>query len=641
MEAYDDIAPTNAELNALEVAKEVTPLNQDHDMARVLGVKSVVSLSLAAMVGSVLILPGPAVGMTGASAILAVASSAIIVLAAAFDKSEIATAMPVSGGTYVYLAKAFGPLAGSMAGFALWFSLVFKGAFGLAGFKEYFANMIGEKIDSKEKRDFWDPFEWKVKGIALGLLAILLIGNLLGLKKIKIYQKIATLVAMASMWLLSLYGLTKWHPVEFEDHLVENGHEGFIECVAFVYMGYAGLTKICALASEIKNPEKNMPTSIWVSLGLFFPFFSTVLMACIGNIPVEKMATDYAPLYTLAYNLQGKALGNVVGVICIMAMASMANISLMAVARFPFAMARDGLLPPAFAKTLDNDAPYVSLIGSATAMGLSIAFLPVKNIAKLCSAVMLIVFMLVNVSLIVFRTHDEYWYKPTFRSPCFPYLQLFGITAKIIMLVFLGRDGVIATVVVCFLGLVCYLTYGRKHAQFVGIIRVEKCFGLEPENPEPIREHEERLHKHPITERDFEMEIWEYEEDHGLPHEAHIMQVEELEKENLELRQKSRRLEVQIEELKSQITNVTTKMASPVLRAGGAAGPTSRMSPKMSPKDPKGQSPRGLAASQNALTKGLGTSMGSSAVVISAPSAARNQGDILASPQSEKEKLLK
>merc|ERR1719420_2706381 len=111
------------------------------------------------------------------------------------------------------------------------------------------------------------------------------------------------------MWLLSLYGLTKWHPVEFEDHLVENGHEGFIECVAFVYMGYAGLTKICALASEIKNPERNMPRSIWFSLGFFFPFFSTVLLACIGNIPYQNLKGDLAPLYTLAIVVGGDKFG--------------------------------------------------------------------------------------------------------------------------------------------------------------------------------------------------------------------------------------------------------------------------------------------------------------------------------------------
>merc|ERR1719454_2527542 len=94
--------------------------------------------------------------------------------------------MPVSGGSYVYLAKAFGPLVGTMAGFALWFTLLFKGAFGLAGFNAYLEALAGEGVIEK----------WQIKCLSLGLLAILLAGNLAGLKKIKAYQKMMTLLAM-------------------------------------------------------------------------------------------------------------------------------------------------------------------------------------------------------------------------------------------------------------------------------------------------------------------------------------------------------------------------------------------------------------------------------------------------------------
>merc|ERR1719356_1005498 len=111
-------------------------------------------------------------------------------------------------------------------------------------------------------------------------------------------------------------------------------------------------------------------------------------------------------------------------------------------------------------------------------MACAIMFLPVKRIAKLCSAVQLILFTLVNISLIVFRVYDEHWYKPTFRSPCFPYLQFLGISLKIVMLVYIGVEGVIAAVAVFFLGFTLYYFYGYSHATFIGIVRVETWFGL-------------------------------------------------------------------------------------------------------------------------------------------------------------------
>lgn len=509
MEAYDEISAEN-----LCLVDEKS--GETRDLKRVLGVKSVVSMSIATMVGSVLVLPGPAVKLTGASAVLAVAASSIIVLAAAFDKSEIATAMPISGGSYVYLAKAFGPLVGTMAGISLWFSLMFKAAFGLAGFSAYLDAMLGEGAVS----------EWEVKLMGVGLLLVLLAGNLAGLKKIKAYQKMATLLAMFLLFGVCLFSLQHFKPDAFEDHMLENGSTGFIEGIAFVFMGYAGLTKICALASEIKKPEVNMPRSIWWSLGFFTPFFCTVLLACLGNIPFKKLTKDYAPLHTVAVKVGGETFGYVVGAICIVAMASMANIGLMAMARFPFAMARDGLLPPYFQNVSKVDAPYVSLILSAACMGLSILTLPVYRIAKLCSAVKLILFLLVNCSLIIFRVYDEHWYRPTFRSPCFPYLQLSGITFKIIMLVYIGVDGLIAAVGLLVIGVIIYYNYGMHHTQFVGIIRFERWFGLEPEHLEPIKAHSGRLQSHPVCTRDFEKQIKEYEEDHDLPHETHISQID-------------------------------------------------------------------------------------------------------------------
>lgn len=540
MEALDEVAEVNK-----DVQFAPTDLEENGDLERVLGMKSVVSMSLAAMVGSVLVLPGPAIALTGASASLCVLTGSFIVLAAASDKCEIATAMPISGGAYVYLAKAFGPLVGTMAGFSLWFTLLFKGAFGLAGFNAHLEAMIGGDVNP-----------WAVKAIGLALLGVMLAGNIAGLKKIKFYQKLVTLLSLVVVFIVSMIGFKDWEPYAFNNHFLERGSTGFIESLAFVFMGYAGLTKICALASEIKEPEKNMPRSIWCSLAIFTPFFCIGVVSCLGNIDYEDLKTDYAPFVTLAIAVGGKPLGYLVGTLGILAMASMANVSLMAVSRFPFAMARDGLIPPAFAKTNKAGAPYSSLILSAALMGLAIIFLPVNRIAKLCSAVILIVFLFINVSLIVFRIHDEYWYKPTFISPYFPYLQLSGITFKFVMLIYIGVEGVVAAAGLTLLGFLLYAFYGQHHAQFIGIIRVEKIFGMVPDHPEPIKEHDSRSHKHPTCERDFEKEIWEFEEDKGLPHEKHITQIQQMEVENLDLKKANERLQTEVDKYKAIIAQM-------------------------------------------------------------------------------------
>ena len=93
------------------------------------------------------------------------------ILPAALSKSELATAMPSSGGTYVYIERAFGPLFGTIAGFGLWLSLLFKSAFALVGFGAYLSILINI-----------DP--GLTKYVAVLFLMLILFLNIMGVKKV-------------------------------------------------------------------------------------------------------------------------------------------------------------------------------------------------------------------------------------------------------------------------------------------------------------------------------------------------------------------------------------------------------------------------------------------------------------------------
>merc|ERR1719273_2916145 len=133
---------------------------------------------------------------------------------------------------------------------------------------------------------------------------------------------------MAILCVLCFYSYSSFEPANFDENLFTNGATGFLESIGFVFMGYAGLTKICALASEIKEPEKNMPRAVLFSLGVFTPFFMLVVMACLANIEYGALKKDYAPLHTLAVAVGGEGFGYFVGLLCILTMASMANVCL-------------------------------------------------------------------------------------------------------------------------------------------------------------------------------------------------------------------------------------------------------------------------------------------------------------------------
>ena len=131
-------------------------------LERNLSLISVIAISVGGMLGSgIFVLPGLAAAKTGSSVWLAYLLASVCILPAALSKSELATAMPSSGGTYVYIERAFGPILGTVSGIGLWLSLLLKSSFALVGFGAYlsilinidsnFLNYIFERMDHRNE----------------------------------------------------------------------------------------------------------------------------------------------------------------------------------------------------------------------------------------------------------------------------------------------------------------------------------------------------------------------------------------------------------------------------------------------------------------------------------------------------------
>ena len=120
---------------------------------RKLKLSAIIAISVAGMLGSIFILPGIAAAKTGSSIWLAFLIAAICILPAVLSKSELATAMPSSGGAYVYIERALGPLLGTISGIGLWISLLLKSAFALVGLGAYILIFTSVSLDLPDKAE--------------------------------------------------------------------------------------------------------------------------------------------------------------------------------------------------------------------------------------------------------------------------------------------------------------------------------------------------------------------------------------------------------------------------------------------------------------------------------------------------------
>ena len=427
-------------------------------LARSLSLTSVIAISIGGMLGSgIFVLPGIAAAKTGSSVWLAYLLAAVCILPAALSKSELATAMPSSGGTYVYIERAFGPLFGTISGIGLWLSLLLKSSFALVGFGAYLSIIVN--IDPGFTKYF-----------ALFFLLIILFLNIFGVKKVGKVQLVIVTISLISLTLILIFGIPNVTPKLLDPFLID-GNFGLVSTIAFVYISYAGVTKVAAIAGEIKNPSRNLPLAMMFSLAIITIIYVLVAFVLVGNIPLEFLKTDIKPIYTVANLLGGKTIGYIAAGIGVITLISMANSGVLASSRFPFAMAIDKLLPDFMGKVHSKYlTPVVAIILTCIAMALVILFLDVVKIAKLASAFKVMMFISVNISVIILRETSAQWYKPTYKSPMYPFIQLFGIISGVILLIFLGVMPLLAILLIIILGLIIYLRVGKK-ATRTGVLR--------------------------------------------------------------------------------------------------------------------------------------------------------------------------
>jgi len=383
-----------------------------------LGLYSVFAVSVGAMIGSgIFVLPGLAAKIAGPAVILAYAVAGFIILPAALSKSEMATAMPESGGIYLYIDRAMGPLLGTIAGFGVWFSMIFKSAFALVGLGAYVA-LFADVPDR--------PIAF---ALAVGIIAL----NISGAKMTTRFQSLLIALVLSVLVLFVGRGVGSVDASEFGPFL-SHGFKGLLSATGLVFVSFIGVTKVASIAEEIRRPERNIPAGILLSVLLMMIVYPLIAWVMVGTVGAGTLAQTVTPMSIAAEQFMSNAGVDVVIVVAIIALISMANAGVLASSRYPLAMARHALAPPVFARIGSRSTPTHSILLTGSLLLVLISFVPLLELAKLASAFQLIVFSLVNIAVIAFRESNVDWYRPTFRSPFYPWTQLFGVAGALILL---------------------------------------------------------------------------------------------------------------------------------------------------------------------------------------------------------------
>ena len=116
--------------------------------------------------------------------------------------------------------------------------------------------------------------------------------------------------------------------------------------------------------------------------------------------------------------------------------------------------------------------PVYSILATGMIMVVVIVALDVEKIAKLASAFKIMLFIAVNVSVVVLRESRVQWYKPTYRSPLYPFTQILGIGGGLALLVYMGTMVPVALGIIAVPSVALYFLYGRSRARRRGVFRM-------------------------------------------------------------------------------------------------------------------------------------------------------------------------
>ncbi|WP_409029265.1 amino acid permease [Gracilimonas sediminicola] len=421
------------------------------DLKRELGFWDALTIGAGTMIGAgIFLLAGIALEMSGPAAIFAYLSAGLVCMITASSAAELATGMPKSGGDYFFVSRSLGPAFGAISGVGIWLSLTFAIAFYLYGLGEYMSQFLPLSA-------FWGAV---IGGVLLTIL------NVVGAKESGRTQVVVVLILFVILGGFSILGL--FHiEADYYDPFMPFGFDSISATTALVFVSFLGFVKIAAVAEEIKNPSKNLPRALIGSVALVTLLYVIIVLVIGGMFPQSTIADVRDPLTTAARTILGNPGAIAIIIAGLLATLSSANASIMASSRINLAMARDRMVPN-WLSAIHNKllTPYRAIVLTGILALLFLLLDSLENLAKIASVLQLYSYAALNIGCVVLRVSNPDWYKPTYRTPGSPWLQVFAAIGCLSIIVSSGTFAQVAVVVLIVVSLAWYMIWGRSRVEF-------------------------------------------------------------------------------------------------------------------------------------------------------------------------------
>jgi len=260
-----------------------------------------------------------------------------------------------------------------------------------------------------------------------------------------------------------------WHPFipENTGHFGSFGWSGIFRGAGVIFFAYIGFDAVSTAAQEAKNPQRDLPVGILISLGVCTVLYILVGLVLTGVVSYKTLLVP-DPI-AVAIDAMGIGwLSKIVKLGAIAGMTSVILVLLLGQPRIFFTMSKDGLLPEVFSRLHPRfRTPHVTTILTGIVVAVVAALVPLRVIGELVSIGTLAAFAIVCASVLVLRYRQPNLPRP-FRTPLVPAVPILGIVSCLALMVPLPLDTWLRLAIWLVIGLGIYFPFGRKHSVLAG-----------------------------------------------------------------------------------------------------------------------------------------------------------------------------
>ena len=478
---------------------EASDSSHNVGLVRNLGLFDITMIGVGAMIGAgIFVLTGIAAGTAGPALILAFALNGVITVLTAMVYAELGSAIPEAGGGYLWVKEGLPGPNGFLAGWMSWFAHAVAGSLYGVGFGSFVYELLrilfldsdahhAEGVGIFLSGPLHLPFgiqlteaELVQKLFAVLIILLFLYINYKGTSEAGTVGNIVTVLKVIIILIFIISGLFVifGEPIHFEkfDNFAPEGIIGIVSAMGLTFIAFEGYEIIVQAGEEVRNPRKNIPRAIFLSLAIVVPIYMLVAFVIIGavkppeGVVVHEWLRDLGEIGIARAAAQFMPFGTFLIMLgALLSTMSALNATTFSSTRVSFAMGRDKALPDGFSNVSSKTrTPHIALGWSGILILFVALTLPIEDVAASADIMFILLFLQVNLAVITIRSKYGKDLKHGYLMPFFPILPMIAIGLQFLLVLSLFQVSLIAWVYAAVWigsGVLIYYVYARPRQE--------------------------------------------------------------------------------------------------------------------------------------------------------------------------------